>query len=462
MLPPLKWIMGVAVPLVPQSAWADGMAVVLPNVVLLACRGLLLCILVFLLVYAIRHYVFTLNRLYARQNPLYAHIEQAVWPRVAVFIAAHNEEAVVAGCIQSLLRCAYPHDRLVIMPVNDRSTDQTRAIIDGFVARHPDRLRPFHRESGPPGKAAALKDATDIVEREDLADIIIIFDADYLPSKSLVKQLVAAFFDPEVGAVMGRVVPQNAAINMLTRLLDLERAGGYQVDQQARFNLGAVAQYGGTVGGVRLSALREVGGWHPSVLAEDTDLTYRLLLSGWRTAYLGHAECYEEVPESWAVRFRQIGRWAKGHNQAMARYARRVLTGRGLSWIERLDGLALLGVFMMSPVLMLGWMLAIVVAVTGSGFDTRYAMTLGLLMATVSGMCLGNFAAFFQVAAAVQLDRHQRRIRLLPFLLTGFLVSMVAITKATLDWLILDRLLRREFRWDKTARYRKAAGGDAT
>lgn len=439
---------GLALAATPQAG-------LLPEAVLMVCRSLLLFIVVLLLVYTARHYAFTLNRLFTRQNPLYANIEHADWPRVTVFIAAHNEEAVIAGCIESLLRCAYPGDRLTIMPVNDRSSDRTREIIDSYVERYPGRLRPFHRTGGQPGKAAALKDATDIVQRENLADIIVIFDADYLPSRQLVKQLVAPFFDPEVGAVMGRVVPQNAGVNLLTRLLDLERAGGYQVDQQARFNMGAVPQYGGTVGGIRLAALEQVGGWHPDVLAEDTDLTYRLLLANWRTVYLGHAECYEEVPESWAVRFRQIGRWAKGHNQAMARYARHVLFGRQLSLTERLDGLALLGVFMMSPILMLGWLLAIIVAVTGSGFDTRYAMTLGFLMATAAGVCLGNFAAFFEVAAAVHLDRHQRRIRLLPFMLTGFLVSTVAITKSTLDWLLLDRLFKRGFTWDKTVRYRK-------
>ena len=70
----------------------------------------------------------------------------------------------------------------------------------------------------------------------------------------LLKQLVAPFFDPEVGAVMGRVVPVNSGANLLTRLLDLERSGGYQVDQQARMNMNLMPQYGGTVGGVRLSA----------------------------------------------------------------------------------------------------------------------------------------------------------------------------------------------------------------
>ena len=51
---------------------------------------------------------------------------------------------------------------------------------------------------------------------------------------------------------MGRVVPLNAGTNLLTRLLDLERSGGYQVDQQARMNLRLVPQHGGTVAGVQV------------------------------------------------------------------------------------------------------------------------------------------------------------------------------------------------------------------
>ncbi len=35
----------------------------------------------------------------------------------------------------------------------------------------------------------------------------------------MLRELVAPFFDPEVGAVMGRVVPQNTGSNLLTRLL---------------------------------------------------------------------------------------------------------------------------------------------------------------------------------------------------------------------------------------------------
>ena len=62
-------------------------------------------------------------------------------------------------------------------------------------------------------------------------EIIIVFDADYRPARDMLKQLAIAFEDPEVGAVMGRVIPYNTNKNLLTSLINLECSGGYQVDQ---------------------------------------------------------------------------------------------------------------------------------------------------------------------------------------------------------------------------------------
>lgn len=411
--------------------------------------SLALCLIIALILfYTARHYYFTLNRLFGAQRHPYLDIDTADWPTVTVFVAAHNEEAVIAGALTALSRIDYPAEKLIIMPVNDRSTDRTRDIIDDFAANNPGRITPFHRTGGKPGKAAALKDATEHVT----SDIIVVFDADYLPSRGLLKQLVAPFFDPEVGATMGRVVPQNVGSNLLTRLLDLERSGGYQVDQQARMNLGWIPQYGGTVGGIRLSALKESGGWHDDVLAEDTDLTYRLLLKGWKTVYQNRSECYEEVPESWPVRIRQIKRWAKGHNQALYRHTWKLMTMKGLRLTEKIDGMALLGVYAMAPLLIIGWVLALLLFYLNASPLVSGAI---ILFALVSYSTLGNFAAFFQIAAATYLDGSRQRIRLLPLNYFGFLASIFSIAKATLEQVILDRLTRREFRWEKTIRYRK-------
>lgn len=396
-------------------------------------------------VYTARHYFFTLNRLFGKQRHPYLDLECAEWPEITVLIAAHNEEAVIADILKALLEVDYPADRMMIMPVNDRSTDRTREIIDEFVARHP-RIQPFHRTGGKPGKAAALKDAMLRVDTE----IVLIFDADYVPGKALIRQLVAPFFDPEIGAVMGRVVPLNVGKKLLTRLLDLERSGGYQVDQQARMNLHMVPQYGGTVAGVRRSALDEIGGWNENALAEDTDLTYRLLLAGWRTAYANRAECYEEVPERWPVRVRQIMRWAKGHNQAMISYLGRI-PGGDVSWWERVDGMLLLGVYLMGPVLLLGWVLAVILFYTGVQIGGGLTV-----LALGAFTTLGNFAAFFEIAAAARLDGSRQRIRLLPMTLFGFTVSLISVSRAAWQQARDVVFGQTELVWHKTERSRTA------
>jgi cellulose synthase/poly-beta-1,6-N-acetylglucosamine synthase-like glycosyltransferase len=408
----------------------------------------LFAIVILISIYTARHYMFTLNRLFGFQRHPYIDIDAADWPKVTILVAAHNEEKVIGNVLAALMEANYPKERMLVIPINDRSTDRTGEIIENFSVEYPGRFRPFHRTSGKSGKAAALKDATELVE----TDIILIFDADYIPGGALIRQLAAPFFDPEVGGVMGRVVPLNVGTNLLTRLLDFERSGGYQVDQQARMNLGLVPQHGGTVAGVRLSALRETGGWNENSLSEDTDLTYRLLLAGWKTVYQNRSECYEEVPETWQVRIKQLMRWAKGHNQAMVAYGFKLLFGRNhVTLRERIDGVLLLGVYAMAPITLLGWILAL--ALFYEGVVPLHGVI--ALLAITAYCATGNFAAFFEIAAAAQLDYTRRRIRLLPFLILGFGVSIFSVSRACISQL-LSPLTGQKFHWDKTERFRSA------
>ena len=411
----------------------------------LILKFLLLIVIAFIILYTMRHYVFTLNRLFGKQRHPYINIDTAQWPSVSVLVPAHNEEAVIEYSLNALLKVNYPREKLQIIVVNDRSTDRTKEIVDEYVLKYPQLIVPFHREGGKPGKAAALKDVTEMVK----SDVIILFDADYIPGRGLIKQLVAPFFDPEVGLVMGRVVPVNTGHNLLTRLLDLERAGGYQVDQQARMNMSLVPQYGGTVGGIRMSALRSVGGWLDDTLAEDTDLTYRAILKGWKSVYQNRSECYEEVPETWPVRIRQIKRWARGHNQSLFRYAGKCMFSSKATFKSRLDGLLLLGVYMMSPITLFGWMLAITLFYMGENNLIGGSLA---LFAVASYGTIGNSAAFFEICAASYLDRSGNRIRLLPLSFLNFLISMMAVSQATV---IPDPRSRKGSpRWEKTNRFR--------
>ena len=406
---------------------------------------LLAAVMVFMLAYGLRQGLFAWQRMWGRTRYPYAGVVQADWPQVTVFVAAHNEEAVIAQSLQALVASDYPHACMRIVVVNDRSSDGTAAIVDQWVARYPGRVQAFHRRGGKPGKAAALKDAMAHAQ----GDIALVFDADYTPAPGLIRQLVVPFFDPEVGAVMGRVVPRNAGTNLLTRLLELERAAGYQVDQQARMNLHGVPQYGGTVGGVRLSALRAVGGWHDDVLAEDTDITIRLLVAGWKTVYNNAATCHEEVPEEWPVRLRQVQRWARGHHQVMLRQSLALLRSPSVTWQERLDGLLLLGIFLNQPLMLLGWGLVLSLYYL-HGFEAVGQWIPA--SALVLHASLGTFAVFMHTTFAVLLDGHRERLRLLPLQGAGFLASLPVMTRALLGAL-LDQITRREVVWAKTRRY---------
>ena len=121
--------------------------------------SILFFIVVVMMLYGVRHFMFTMNRLTGKQRHPYIDIAVARWPMITVFIAAHNEEKVIAGCIEALLNTDYPAECLKIIPVNDRSKDATGVIIDSYVSRFPSRISPFHRIDGKAGKSAALKDA---------------------------------------------------------------------------------------------------------------------------------------------------------------------------------------------------------------------------------------------------------------------------------------------------------------
>jgi len=184
--------------------------------VILILKGIMWVVIGMMLVYSIRHIRFTYNRILGEQRLYYQDIVDSDLLKVTVLIPMHNEEKVAADILTALADADYPPDRLEIIPVNDHSEDGTREILDGFARRFRN-IKPLHRDEGIRGKPAALNDAMEICE----GDIIVVFDADYLPPRGMIRDLVVCFKDPEIGAVMGRVVPVNTGTNLLTRLLDM-------------------------------------------------------------------------------------------------------------------------------------------------------------------------------------------------------------------------------------------------
>ncbi|HIJ07880.1 TPA: glycosyltransferase family 2 protein, partial [Candidatus Bathyarchaeota archaeon] len=237
-----------------------------------------------LFAYLARHYVFTIAVLRAARKPktcdasCFGNFE----PSVAILIPAHNEAKVIGRLLERTTQLAYPKDKLQIVVVDDASSDTTGEISDQYANSFP-FIKVIHRTEGGKGKSSAMN----IGFKNSTGEIVLCLDADYYPQIDMVSKLVRLFADTAVGAVQGRVVVLNEPQNMVTRLVALERIGGYRVDQQAREDLMLIPQFGGTVGGFRRDLLERIGGWDESILAEDTDLTFRIRLGGYRVRYAG-------------------------------------------------------------------------------------------------------------------------------------------------------------------------------
>ena len=80
---------------------------------------------------------------------------------------------------------------------------------------------------------------------------------------------------------------------------------------------GRVGVVAGVLGLFRRDRVLAVGGYDPRMATEDIDLTWRLLLAGWHTAYEPHALVGMQVPSTLRALWAQRTRWARGQGEVL-------------------------------------------------------------------------------------------------------------------------------------------------
>src|SRR5574342_1219169 len=58
-------------------------------------------------------------------------------PLVTIVVPCRNEERYIVECLDSILACDYPSDRLEVLVVDGMSDDGTRAVLADYAARNP-------------------------------------------------------------------------------------------------------------------------------------------------------------------------------------------------------------------------------------------------------------------------------------------------------------------------------------
>jgi cellulose synthase/poly-beta-1,6-N-acetylglucosamine synthase-like glycosyltransferase len=402
-----------------------------------------------MIAYLIRHYVFTITVLRKDKKPAKSDAVSSVnyEPTVSVLIPAHDEEPVIGRLLHRMTQLTYPRDKMQVIVINDASSDGTGQIAEQFAKQY-NFIEVLHRDEkvGGKGKASAMNAG---LERS-AGEIVLCFDADYYPQRNIVEKLVKEFIDSTVGAVQGRPVVLNEAHNIVTRIVTLERIGGYRVDQEAREILGLIPQFGGTVGGFRRNIMEKLGAFDESMLTEDTDLTFKVCLAGYKVHYAGDAECYEEAVDSWKAYWRQRHRWARGHMQVCFKHASSVLRSKKLSVKEKIDGLLLLHMYFIPVVTLFAFFVGVSLILSGTSqlFDVLW------FFVPLSFYSLaGNFAPFFEIGIGAYLDGRTRIQCLIPLLFLAYMYNILICTKALLDLFAAKMLRKNQTNWAKTQHF---------
>ena len=123
------------------------------------------------------------------------------------------------------------------------------------------------------------------------------------------------FADPKVGMVQTRWGYLNRHHNVLTEVQAMLLDGHFVLEHVARSGGGLFFNFNGTAGILRKSMIEDAGGWQHDTLTEDSDLSYRAQLKGWKFVYVPSIECLSELPvETYGFQVQQ-SRWAKGLTQ---------------------------------------------------------------------------------------------------------------------------------------------------
>lgn len=304
-------------------------------------------------------------------------------PRVAVLVAARDEEPRLGRCLDALLAQDYPPDRLTIYVADDHSTDGTAALVrrygrqgEGGTGRvegrdgderlshplpslflsHP--LTPPHPHTPnvryvavpePVGRLVGKANAIHAAVEASDEPLLLVTDADCAPPTGWVRRHVAYFEDPALGLVCGHAeVAHRTPFEAMQALDWAFLLATCSVLAEAGWPLTAM----GNNMALRRTAYEAVGGYPalPFSVTEDYVLFRTVAArSGFRVRYpFDPGLRTETLPLArWRDVYAQRRRWARGGLQAP-------LWARGLYGVVHLAHLLPLVALAVTPLAGLG------------------------------------------------------------------------------------------------------------
>jgi cellulose synthase/poly-beta-1,6-N-acetylglucosamine synthase-like glycosyltransferase len=332
--------------------------------------------------------------------------------------------------VEAACRIRYPRELLEIQVLDD-STDGTRDIAAACVAKHRElgfNINHIHRSNRSGFKAGALENGLALAAGEFIA----IFDADFIPAENFLEDVVDYFSDPDVGMIQVRWGHINREYSLLTQVESVILDGHFMIEHGGRHLSGRFFNFNGTAGIWRREAIEVAGGWQHDTLTEDTDLSYRAQMAGWKFLYLPHIVCPAELPVEMNSFKTQQSRWAKGLIQTAIKLLPRILRS-DLPVKIKVEAFFHLTANISYPLMIaLSFLLlpAMIVRFNQGWFQMLY-IDLPLWLASTASVSM-----FYLVSQRELYPDWRTRLRYLPFLMSVGIGLSVSNSKAVMEALL--------------------------
>ena len=261
-------------------------------------------------------------------------LEGQFTPTVDILVPTYNEPIFILR--RTIIGCQaveYPHKRVYLLDDTRRPEVQRLAAELGceYITRPDNR----YAKAGNLNHAIALTaEACDDAK----SDLLVVFDADFVPTRNFLTRTVGFFQDEQVALVQtpqSFYNPDPIARNLgLEDVLTPEEEVFYRQIQPIRDGAGGVI-CSGTSFVLRRSALEATGGFVTDSLSEDYFTGIRLAAKGYRLLYLDEKLSAGLAADNMSAHATQRLRWARGTLQAFFIEAN-PLTIPGLSPLQRL------------------------------------------------------------------------------------------------------------------------------
>jgi cellulose synthase/poly-beta-1,6-N-acetylglucosamine synthase-like glycosyltransferase len=355
-------------------------------------------------------------------------VEFATLPRVTIQLPLYNERFVVERLIEEISKMDYPKHLLQIQVLDD-STDETHPFTEALVRDYQAAGVPIeyrHRTNRHGFKAGALQEGM----HSATGELIAIFDADFLPPRDFLQRTVHYFADPKVGVVQTRWSYLNRHYNLLTEVEAMLLDGHFVIEHGARCGSGLFFNFNGTAGILRASMIEDAGGWQHDTLTEDSDLSYRAQLKGWRFVYVPSIDCPSELPvDTYGFQVQQ-SRWAKGLTQVAKKLLPSILRAK-LPWRVKAEAFFHLTPNISYPLMLIvsALMLPVMIVRFYMGWFQMLTIDMPLIIAS-----FWSISAFYVVAQQQLYPKNWKRsLLLLPALMAAGVALTVINTKAVLE-----------------------------